>query len=726
MADDLPTVADAASYKALPYGTRYKDPTGNARVKSYRVTDVESYDRVPEGAKFVDPTGTMREKRVSENIPVGAQTLYDMAWDDQTRQNVLAKAYPGGKVAKDAQGYYVEHEGKRYRASAGRSLPAPAPGLASGVAEWAGRKVASVERGAAPAAAGAALGAALGAPFAGVGAIPGAAIGAGAAELTNLSLGAYNIVARQFGLPETITPQTLTDRMLDWAGVPRPESKTDRYLQAAGAGAAGPVALARAAGAVAPQVSGAVKRFAERAATEVPKQVTSGVAGATAAQTAAELGAGPLVQFGAGMFGGGLPVGAPRLARTVTRPRAVKMSPALENSTRAGYVHPPATYQAGGSDIGGGAKVLSAEGGRTKQWQQASQQNMLNTQRSAARTLGLPENTWLNEQAFETARQIPAAVYDEVKLSVPDVTYTKDFKSRVDEIGGPGSLVEKYYPSTATSPAIKALRAELKAHAVAPTEIVMRYMADLRMNAERNFRAPGDAQLHALGLAQRDAARLLEEQLEHSVKDAPGYWQRKLDDATLNVDKWQKIAATSLEPSIGMAKVKEYEEAAHEAQMMLNNAKAKGSTLETLPDRFRAARQMFAKIYDLESVTNPDTGEVSARGLAKMFNKGDVLTGELRSMAESANLDPKSHAIPSQFGYVEDVSQLDFGGFVRALTHGNLLSAAAFAARPMARSRVLAPDYQRALQGVPQMPGAPMTPAAIAGALGAPGRATGE
>ena len=99
-----------------------------------------------------------------------------------------------------------------------------------------------------------------------------------------------------------------------------------------------------------------------------------------------------------------------------------------------------------------------------------------------------------------------------------------------------------------------------------------------------------------------------------------------------------------------------------------------------------------------------------------------MLTGELRSIAESANVDPKSHAIPSQFGYVEDVSQFDFGGFVRALTHGNLPLAATFAARPMARSRVLAPDYQRALQGVPQMPGAPMTPAAIAGALGAPGR----
>ena len=119
---------------------------------------------------------------------------------------------------------------------------------------------------------------------------------------------------------------------------------------------------------------------------------------------------------------------------------------------------------------------------------------------------------------------------------------------------------------------------------------------------------PGDAQQHALGLAQRDAAKLLEEQLENSVKDAPGYWRRKLDDATLSAQKWQKIAESSPEPSIGMAKVKGYEDAAHEAQMMLNDAKSKGSTLETLPDRFRAARQMFAKIYDLESVTNPDTG----------------------------------------------------------------------------------------------------------------------
>ena len=115
----------------------------------------------------------------------------------------------------------------------------------------AGGVAASVTRGLAPYAAGAAIGAAAGAPFAGIGAIPGAVAGAGAVGLDQLVTSLYGPLAEKFGWPHAATPQEMTDRVLDVAGIKRASTGIERTIQATAGGAAGALTGAGAAGKVA-------------------------------------------------------------------------------------------------------------------------------------------------------------------------------------------------------------------------------------------------------------------------------------------------------------------------------------------------------------------------------------------------------------------------------------------------------------------------------------------
>ena len=167
---------------------------------------------------------------------------------------------------------------------------------------------ASIGRGAAPIAAGAGVGAMLGGP-------PGAAVGAGAMGLTEMALGIYNPIADKLGLPQAITPQEATDKLLDLVGIRRPSTGLERGAEAAAGAASGAGGMARgaeevAASAAGPLVKGIAGKLAERPAAQVVGGATSGFA----AQGAAEAGAGPLGQTVAGMVGGLVPGAAGKVA----------------------------------------------------------------------------------------------------------------------------------------------------------------------------------------------------------------------------------------------------------------------------------------------------------------------------------------------------------------------------------------------------------------------------
>lgn len=181
-------------------------------------------------------------------------------------------------------------------------------------------------RGLALPAAGAALGALAGAPIGGVGAIPGAAAGAGAATLAGLVgdpvVGAINSM---FGTKYTLPTDAMED-LLTRVGVTEPRTAAERIVQttAQGAGmAGGSVALGKTLQAA----GGPVQQGVGRIMASVPGlQMTSGATAGASGQIAKESGAGPLGQVAAAMGGGLLP-SAPQLVKSATGAAARAVAP---------------------------------------------------------------------------------------------------------------------------------------------------------------------------------------------------------------------------------------------------------------------------------------------------------------------------------------------------------------------------------------------------------------
>ena len=517
--------------------------------------------------------------------------------------------------------------------------PAPAPPPPDDTHTTAGGIAASVGRGLAPYAAGAGIGAGLGATFGGVGVIPGAVAGAGAVGLTDLAGALYNPIADATGLPKIPPARELTDKALDALGVKKPATAIEREAEAAAAGGAGGLTGARLAKDLAETAApGVTKKILAALAKSPEKQAVSGAAGGSAAQGAAEAGGGPEVQAVAGLVGGAMPYAGEGLRATVaSTPR-----PAALEARHAGYVLPPSSVS---EKPGLVSSVLAGWGGKIKTQQAASAHNQQITNTLAAESLGLPKDTVLTAQVFDDVRQKAGAYYKAVVDAVPTVMPDESFKDAVKDLGGQNSQAAKYFPKITNNAGIKELVDELGKADAHPTAAWVEVVKELRHSANANLRgiAMADPSKHALGLAQREAANTIDELIERNV-----------------------VAQTGQHGVV---------------------------------DAYRQARRMIAMAYDTESVTNPSTGDVNARGLAKLADKGRPLTGGLRTISDAAMAFPKAFQDPAGFGHNEPWSALDFFGSGAALAHGNPLLGAATLTRPLGRGIVLSGPVQNAMAG---------------------------
>lgn len=184
-----------------------------------------------------------------------------------------------------------------------------------------------------PLAAGAAAGAAMGAPFGGVGAIPGAIAGATAAGLAqpvaDLAVSGYNYITGR----QQPTPSQAYDRLMTAAGVPEPQSASERLASTAlragteamtGAGAARQIAgvsLPAYLSALPSQSAGLASRgsssplarsVAETLAAGPGGQTAAAMTGATAAQGAIEAGLPPEAALPIGVAAGVVPTLRPQ------------------------------------------------------------------------------------------------------------------------------------------------------------------------------------------------------------------------------------------------------------------------------------------------------------------------------------------------------------------------------------------------------------------------------
>lgn len=219
--------------------------------------------------------------------------------------------------------------------------PMAAPGFldrfveqAKSAAEAAEGPVGAAIMGGGPVAAGAAVGAAMGAPFAGVGAIPGAALGAGTVALGDLAASIGNALGGKF-----TSPSEAIRALLEKAGVPRPETATEKVIQTVFEGAAGGLGMAKAAGTAASVLGqgSTAGRVAAKMAEAPTQQAIMGATGSLGSEaagiTAKEVGAGPGMEAAARLAGGllGGAAGAGGARRTI----GATVTPASQSAERA-------------------------------------------------------------------------------------------------------------------------------------------------------------------------------------------------------------------------------------------------------------------------------------------------------------------------------------------------------------------------------------------------------
>jgi hypothetical protein len=134
---------------------------------------------------------------------------------------------------------------------------------------------------------------------------------------------------------------------------------------------------------------------------------------------------------------------------------------------------------------------------------------------------------------------------------------------------------------------------------------------------------------------------------------------------------------------------------------MLGRHLVKTGAPDDVLSNFQGARKLIAKTYTADKALNSSTGNISAQKLGKEVGKGRPLEGGMRKAGEFAQSFNKSaQEITNTNPYT--IADAFVGGIGGMYTGGAMT--AAVAARPVARSLILNPAYQKAFVN-PQMPG---------------------
>lgn len=90
----------------------------------------------------------------------------------------------------------------------------------------------------------------------------------------------------------------------------------------------------------------------------------------------------------------------------------------------------------------------------------------------------------------------------------------------------------------------------------------------------------------------------------------------------------------------------------------------------TLLENFKLSRQRMAVSHTVENAIREGSGSVDAKKLASMLQRGDYMTGELKTAAEFANVFPRVSNMPSQIGTPAAGSVLGQGLFAGTAAGG--------------------------------------------------------
>lgn len=260
-------------------------------------------------------------------------------------------------------------------------------------------------------------------------------------------------------------------------------------------------------------------------------------------------------------------------------PRPSLARQTFEAGRQEGYVVPPASVRPGIR-----SRLAESISGKAATQQEASLRNQDVTNRLAAQSLGLPPNEPITLAALKEVRNKAGSVYAGIRKAgqiIPDDQYRNDLVNVTKEIA---DIAEDFKgANVGAREEVFDLIKSLNQNKFSANSAVS-YISELREEAAQNLKADG-AKAKALGRAQKKAA----EALENAV---------------------------------------------------LRNLRQNGQT--ELADQFNEARRMIARSYDIEDATNLQTGNVRAKELAKMLERGEPLGGELAMIGRMGATFPKA------------------------------------------------------------------------------------
>lgn len=289
-------------------------------------------------------------------------------------------------------------------------------------------------------------------------------------------------------------------------------------------------------------------------------------------------------------------------------------------------------------DIGQGggvlSKIASGFGGKIKTAQEASFLNQPVTDKLARQAIGLAPDDALTADVLQTIRNQAATQGYAPIRGAGTVQADKQFVDALDKIAATQQGAARSFPGLADNGVVD-LIAKLKQPAFDAADAI-------------------------------DATRVLRETADKAYRQG---------DKTLG--KASKAAADALESALE------------------RHLTAAGNP-EAL-SAFRDARTLIAKTYSVQKGLNSQTGAVSADALGKQLAKGAPLTGELRTIAETAGAFPKATQALKEAP--KALSPLDMAVAAGGAVSGNPMMMA-WLGRPLARKALLSdPMQQAALRG---------------------------
>jgi hypothetical protein len=301
---------------------------------------------------------------------------------------------------------------------------------------------------------------------------------------------------------------------------------------------------------------------------------------------------------------------APQAARqapkgfTPADPASAVRASTLREAQQAGYVVPPATTNPTTLN-----RALEGASGKIATAQQAAVRNQAVTNKLARQALGMANDAPITPESLKTLRATAGEVYKRVGSAgeiVPDSQYLDELTT----LGKGADDILKDFPDANVGAAkeIEKLVDSLLKDKF-DSKSALAYLRELRNQAKGNLSplAAADPSKQALGMAQREAASVLEDLIG------------------------RHLAATGA-PEVAQS--------------------------------FQQARKLIAISHTVENALNEATGNVAATKLGQQMAKGKPLSGELATAAKFARAFPKAAKEVTES--MPGISPLDYYGSIGA------------------------------------------------------------